>query len=121
MTDHGDIGLDHIYQAAGFDREEVGNRALFIYQPFEPAPKDDPNADFRWLIMAKCKVRMPMPYALAVEIHKAVGKTHSLKLSYDTAVLDAEAAGRAADEIVEVIHRMINLKGDMLEKRIEDV
>ncbi|KAL0937078.1 bacitracin synthase 3 [Colletotrichum truncatum] len=121
MTDHGDVGLDQIFQASGLNRQEVGNRALFIYQPFEPAPKDDPNADFRWLVMAKCKVRMPTPYVLAVEVHKAAGKTHSLKISYDATVMGVKAAEKAADEIVDIIHRMINLKGDMLDKRIKDV
>ncbi|TEA14612.1 Nonribosomal peptide synthase sidE [Colletotrichum sidae] len=107
MTDHGDIGLDRIYEAAGLDRQRAGNRVLFIYQPFDPAPQDDPKADFRWLIMARCKVRMPAPYALVVEVHKAAGKAFALKVSYDNTVLNEEAAGATADEIVSTIQKVV--------------
>ncbi|KAK2762401.1 nonribosomal peptide synthase [Colletotrichum kahawae] len=120
MTDHGDIGLDQIYEAAGLDRESVGNRVLFIYQPFDPAPSDDPNADFRWLIMAKCRVRMPAPYALVVEVHKAPEKAFALKMSYDSTVLSQDAAGATADEIVKTIEKVIGLSGNAMEKRMGD-
>ncbi|TQN65819.1 Nonribosomal peptide synthase sidE, partial [Colletotrichum shisoi] len=100
MTDHGDVGLDDIYKAAGLDRKSVGNRLLFLYQPFDPAPTDDPNADYRWHIMAKCKVRMPSPYALSVAIHKAPGKTLLLQMSYDKTLLAQDTAEAIADEIV---------------------
>ncbi|EXL90525.1 hypothetical protein NOF04DRAFT_20553 [Fusarium oxysporum II5] len=121
MTDHGDVGLDDIYRAASLDRQQVGNRALFIFQPFEPAPKDDPNVDYRWLIMAKCKVRMPSPYALVVEVHKAPNNTHSLKISYDQAIIDPDKAGKIADEITEIVDKMMDLSTSLVMKRVIDI
>lgn len=121
MTDYGDVGLDQIYQAAKMDRSQVGNRVLFIFQPFEPASPTDPEAHLRWLVMAKCKVRMPTPYALAVEVHKAPGKTHSLKLSYDRSIFAPEAAGQVADEIAEMIHRLCSLSGNLVESKVSEV
>lgn len=121
MTDHGDVGLDDIYGAARLDRQQVGNRALFIFQPFEPAPRDDPNADFRWLIMAKCKVRMPAPYALVVEVHKAPDNAHSLKMSYDQTIIDTEKAGKIADDITEIVNKMMDLSGSLVKMRVTDI
>lgn len=69
VTDHGNVGLDQIDQAAKLDRNQVGNRVLLIFQPFEPVSPSDPEEHLRWLVMAICQVRMPTPYALVVEVH----------------------------------------------------
>lgn len=121
VTDHGDVGLDEIYCAAGLTREAYGNRALFIFQPFEPSAKDDPALDFRWLVMAKSKVRMPMPYALAVEVFKAAGKAHNLKVSYDEGIISAEQAKEIAAEIGGVVHALANFDGDGLDRTVGEV
>ncbi|KDN71905.1 hypothetical protein CSUB01_12180 [Colletotrichum sublineola] len=121
MTDHGSVGLDQIYKAAKLEREAVGNRVLFIYQPFEPAPPNDPNADARWLVLPKCKVQMPAPYAMMVEVHKAPGKTFSLKMGYDDTVLNQEEANTIADGIVKSIEKVTCKNGNVIEKRVGDL
>jgi condensation domain-containing protein len=118
-TDHGNLGLDEIYRVAGLSRIDAGNRVLFLFQPFEPAAKNDPNADFRWLVMAKSKVRMPMPYALVVEVFKTAEKAHSLKVSYDETILKAERAREIADEIAQVIQSVAEFDGNEMERTVE--
>ncbi|KAK1992754.1 CoA-dependent acyltransferase [Colletotrichum falcatum] len=122
MTNHGDVGLDQMYEAAGIDRQTVGNRVLLIYQPFDPAPANDPTANFRWLVMAKSKVRLLAPYALVVEVHKTPDRAFALKMSYDDAILDQDAARTTAEDIVQVIEKMIDNKSrDITEKQVENL
>lgn len=103
VTENGLVGLDDVYRASGLSRGEHGNRVLFLSQPFEPAARDDPNGRYRWLVMAKSRVRMYQPYALVVEVSKSLGDRHVLKVMYDGAVFDAAAAERIADDITALI------------------
>ncbi|KAF6826568.1 nonribosomal peptide synthase (Bacitracin synthase 3) [Colletotrichum plurivorum] len=100
VTENGLVGLDEIYRTAGLSRETHGNRVLFLSQPFEPTTGDDPNGQYRWLVMAKSKVRMFQPYALVVEVSKSLGERHVLKIMYDEGLFDAAAAEKIADDIV---------------------
>lgn len=100
VTENGLVGLDEIYRTAGLSRETHGNRILFLSQPFEPTTGDDPNGQYRWLVMAKSKVRMFQPYALVVEVSKSLGERHVLKIMYDEGLFDAAAAEKIADDIV---------------------
>ncbi|KAK1623103.1 hypothetical protein BDP81DRAFT_454803 [Colletotrichum phormii] len=103
VTENGLVGLDDTYGVAGLPRETHGNRILFLSQPFEPAAKDDPNGRYRWLVMAKSKVRMYQPYALVVEVSKSLGDRHLLKVMYDDTILDLTVAENIADDIVALI------------------
>ncbi|UQC76767.1 uncharacterized protein CLUP02_18282 [Colletotrichum lupini] len=103
VTENGLVGLDDIYGVADLSRETHGNRILFLSQPFEPAAKDDPNGRYRWLVMAKSKVRMYQPYALVVEVSKSLGDRHILKVMYDDTILDPSVAENIADGIVALV------------------
>ncbi|GKT45446.1 nonribosomal peptide synthase sidE [Colletotrichum spaethianum] len=103
VTENGLVGLDDIYRVTGLSREAYGNRVLFLSQPFEPAAKDDPNGRYRWLVMAKSKVRMYQPYALVIEVSKSLGERHILKIMYDNTVFDLAVAERIADDITELV------------------
>lgn len=108
MTEHADVGLDEIYAAAGLSREVYGNSVLFLFQPFDPAAEAKGKPEDRWLVMAQSKVRMYQPYALVVEVAKAVGKAHVLKVMYDPDMFDREFAGRVVKEIEQIVRRMID-------------
>ncbi|KAF2490825.1 acetyl-CoA synthetase-like protein, partial [Lophium mytilinum] len=90
MTEYGNVGLDDIYAAANVSRKDTGNQILFLSQPFDIAAKDDPNAAFRWLVLAESKVRMDQPYALVVELSKAPGNQHKITVMYDQNVISEE-------------------------------
>ncbi|KAB5562970.1 hypothetical protein GE09DRAFT_1172120 [Coniochaeta sp. 2T2.1] len=79
MTEHAVVGLDEIYSACGLDRHKFGNSVLFLSQPFEPEDGAT-KAEERWMVMAKSQVRMYQPYALVMEVAKAVGGKHVLKV-----------------------------------------
>ncbi|EME85211.1 uncharacterized protein MYCFIDRAFT_135309 [Pseudocercospora fijiensis CIRAD86] len=100
MTEHGNVGLDDIYRAAGLDRHAFGNRTLFLFQPFEPAGAPDER---RWLVLAKSRVRMYQPYALVVEVAKAVEGRHKLAVMYDETVFSHERAREIAEEIRGIV------------------
>ncbi|KAH7028569.1 hypothetical protein B0J12DRAFT_768952 [Macrophomina phaseolina] len=102
ITEHGNVGLDEIYGAAGLERKEVGNRALFLFQPFEPAAQGAGD-DGRWLVMAKSRVRMFQPYGLVVEVAKALGDAHRLVVMYDEGIFTEERATGIAAEISELV------------------
>lgn len=113
-TDHGDVGLDDMYMAAGLNRVETGNRVLFLFQPFNPAPPvadNDPNGglNFRWLVMAKSRVRMFQPYALVVEVAKAPGAVHNLTIFYDETLFERSEVETMAVETASMIERVIAL------------
>lgn len=103
VTENGLVGLNDIYRAAGHPRDTHGNRILFLSQPFEPAAKDDPNGRYRWLVMAKSKVRMYQPYALVVEVSKSLDDRHVLKVMYDDKIFDLAVAEKIADDITALI------------------
>lgn len=103
VTENGLVGLDEIYRTAGLSRETHGNRVLFLSQPFEPAAGDDPNGKYRWLVMAKSKVRMFQPYALVVEVSKSLGERHVLKVMYDEGLFSATTAEKISDDILALV------------------
>ncbi|KAJ4311806.1 hypothetical protein N0V84_010260 [Fusarium piperis] len=105
-TENGLVGLDSIYRAVGISRQTHGNRILFLSQPFEPAAQDDLEGQYRWLIMAKSKVRMYQPYALVVEVSKSLGDRHVLKVMYDDKVFDLDMVETIADDITGVIETL---------------
>ncbi|KAJ3541872.1 hypothetical protein NM208_g4404 [Fusarium decemcellulare] len=102
-TENGLVGLDSIYQAVGVSRQTHGNRILFLSQPFEPAAQDDPDGKYRWLVMAKSKVRMYQPYALVVEVSKSLGDRHVLKVMYDDTLFGLDTVETIADDITALV------------------
>ncbi|RGP81351.1 non-ribosomal peptide synthetase [Fusarium longipes] len=111
VTENGLVGLDAIYQAAGLSRETHGNRILFLSQPFDSVGKDDPINQYRWLVMAQSSVRMYQPYALVVEVSKAVGDSHALKIMYDENVFTSNVAATIADDIISYLEKLVNGSG----------
>lgn len=110
VTEHGNVGLNEIYAAAGLSRQEYGNRSLFLFQPFTPASGTSPDSDdeMRWLVMAKSQVRMYQPYALVVEVSKAVNNQHKLTIMFDESTYTgAEVEGIAA-EICGILDSMMD-------------
>ncbi|KAH8907864.1 acetyl-CoA synthetase-like protein [Coniochaeta sp. PMI_546] len=121
MTEHADVGLDEIYRASGLSREVYGNSVLFLFQPFDPAAEAQSKPEDRWLVMAKSKVRMFQPYALVVEVAKAVGKAHVLKVMYDPGMFDREFVGRIVREIDQIVKKMIENVEKGEQGRVEEL
>lgn len=82
------LGLQDIYAAAGLDRDLVGNRVLFLFQPFELDTGPRP-IEMRWVVLAESKSHMPQAYALVEEIHKTDDGGYKLDLKYDDSVYSA--------------------------------
>ena len=87
-TKYGNVGLDDIYSAAGLERRAVGNRVLFLYQPFEPT--NTQLEEMRWVVLAMSQSWMTQPYALMEEVHK-MGDGYKIVIKYDSSVHTAEA------------------------------
>ncbi|CAG8355140.1 unnamed protein product [Penicillium salamii] len=111
ITEHGDVGLHEIFNAAGLSRTTAGNRCLFLYQPFEPTANSEASESDRWLVMAKSKVRMYQPYALVVEIAKAPNNQNRLTVMYDTDVFNEENARQIAAEIAALVDQIADVCG----------
>ncbi|KAE8373931.1 hypothetical protein BDV26DRAFT_54415 [Aspergillus bertholletiae] len=111
ITEHGDVGLHEIFNAAGLSRITASNRCLFLYQPFEPAANSEESESDRWLVMAKSKVRMYQPYALVVEVAKALNNRNRLTVMYDTDVFKEEGAHQIASEIASLVDQIADLCG----------
>ncbi|KAL4965406.1 uncharacterized protein BDV14DRAFT_199813 [Aspergillus stella-maris] len=87
IMEHGNMGLDAIYAAAGISRAAAGNYSLFVFQPFEPAAKQGGDADdLRWLVMAKSQ--------------------HLLKVMYDQQVFGKEQVAGIMDEMMSLMQTM---------------
>ncbi|KAI3319605.1 hypothetical protein HD806DRAFT_538954 [Xylariaceae sp. AK1471] len=87
-TGHGIIGMDDIFQAAGLEREEYGNRTLFLFQPFEPSKKSstrkNSTEEMKWVVMQGSEVTMIQPYGLIFEVHKTqAADEYRIKVTYD--------------------------------------
>jgi amino acid adenylation domain-containing protein len=108
VTENGLVGLDDIYRAAGLSRETHGNRILFLSQPFDSVGRDDPVNQYRWLVMAQSRVRMYQPYALVVEVSKAVGDSYALKVMYDEKVFTSDVATTIADNILSHVGEIVS-------------
>lgn len=106
-TEHGNVGLEAIYRAAGVDRKESGNRALFLFQPFEPvaAGADGEDGRMQWVVMAKSEVRMFQPYGLVVEVGRMVG--YRVKVMFDEGGFGRSDAERIADVMVGLVGRIV--------------
>jgi hypothetical protein len=61
--------------------------------------------------MAKSKVRMYQPYALVVEVAKALNNRNRLTVMYDTDVFNEEGAHRIASEIGALVDQIADLSG----------
>ncbi|KAB8262221.1 hypothetical protein BDV32DRAFT_147871 [Aspergillus pseudonomiae] len=111
ITEHGDVGLHEIFHAAGLSRTTASNRCLFLYQPFEPASSSEESESDRWLVMAKSKVRMYQPYALVVEVAKALNNRNRLTVMYDADVFNEDGAQQIASEIAALVDQIADLCG----------
>ncbi|KAF2767928.1 acetyl-CoA synthetase-like protein [Teratosphaeria nubilosa] len=111
VTENGNLGLDTIYSSASLERKDVGNKTLFLFQPFEPAGGKDEE---RWLILAKSKNRMYQPYGLVVEVAKSPeeGK-HKLAVMYDESLFEAERVNGIASEILRIVDDFVAKTGEV--------
>ncbi|KAH9832447.1 Acetyl CoA synthetase-like protein [Teratosphaeria destructans] len=109
VTENGNLGLDMIYSSALLERKDVGNKTLFLFQPFEPAGGRDEE---RWLILAKSQNRMYQPYGLVVEVAKSPeeGK-HKLAVMYDESLFEAEHVKGIASEILRIVDDFVAKTG----------
>ncbi len=112
VTEQGNVGLDEIYTASNLSREQFGNRAMFLFQPFEPAATSPAPDDMRWVVMKGAEVRMYQPYALVVEISRTLSG-HLVKVMYDEGVYGKEDAEGIAEEIVEIVEEMTERGGEV--------
>ncbi|KAJ5084968.1 hypothetical protein N7532_009739 [Penicillium argentinense] len=103
ITEHGNMGLDEIYEVAGVSRVTSGNGSLFLFQPFEPSDNAD---ELRWLVMAKSQVRMFQPYGLVVEVAKAGQLQHRLTVMYDQGHFTEVEASGIADALITIVEEM---------------
>jgi hypothetical protein len=61
--------------------------------------------------MAKSKVRMYQPYALVVEVAKALDSRNRLTIMYDTDVFSQDDAHKVASEIAALVDQIADLCG----------
>lgn len=119
ITEHGNISLDDIYDAANISRTEYGNRALFLFQPFEPAAAAPPPKDtMKWVVMKGSEVRMYQPYGLVMEVSRTVSG-HLIKVMFDEGTYGREGAQGVAREVVGVVEAMVGL-GEGREVGVEE-
>ena len=106
VTENGNVGIDSIYEAAKISRKDFGNRALFLFQPFEPAASAPAEDEMQWVVMKGSQVRMYQPYALVVEISRTV-RGYLVKIMYDESVFVKGDAEKIATEQVEMVGKMV--------------
>jgi hypothetical protein len=117
-TDNGNVTLTEIYRATGLERRTKENRALFLFQPFEPAPqqangvKRQVEEDMRWVYMAGSEVRMDQPYGLVCEVAKTLNG-HRIKFLIDERVFSAEEAKKGVEEVCEILTKMVSGDGSV--------
>ncbi|PWY85083.1 acetyl-CoA synthetase-like protein [Aspergillus heteromorphus CBS 117.55] len=115
-TENNTVGVEDICRACGISREESANRALFLFQPFEPAGA--PEQYQRWVIMAKSAVTMPQPYAVVFEVIKTADpNAYKLKFAYDQSVWTSEEVKEEA----RVVERMLSTVVEKSDARIDDI
>ncbi|KAI5863656.1 nonribosomal peptide synthase side [Durotheca rogersii] len=111
MAEHDVVGLDDIYKLAGVDRARYGNKALFLFQPFEPVPEptavgggDGEAGDMRWVVMAGSEVTMVQPYGLVVEVHRLqMTDGYKIKVTYDEKFISETGAKECGAGIWDVV------------------
>jgi hypothetical protein len=111
ITENGNVGLQEIFAAAGLSRT-AKNHCLFLYQPFEPSANGANEDATRWLVMAKSQVRMYQPYALVVEVAKALNHEHRLTVMYDADVFTSADAEGIAKEIARLTDLLASCSSD---------
>lgn len=119
-TENGVIPMSEIYHLNGLPREENTNKALFLFQPFDPPAQNKADEDMRWVVMAKSEVTMPQPYGLVFEIVKLV-KGWKLKIGYDTSCYDEDGAREVAEEIKAIVGRMVEVSKETLLEEVMEV
>lgn len=92
-TENSTVSIDDIYRSCGdgFSREDCGNQAMFLFQPFEPAASSPSSGRVvgedlqQWLVMAKSEITMPQPYAVVFEvIRTGHADRYKLRFAYDS-------------------------------------
>ncbi|RDW70380.1 hypothetical protein BP5796_08777 [Coleophoma crateriformis] len=122
-TENGSVGLGDIYDAINLSRTTHGNRALFLFQPFEPSkPASQPDADtdsveedMRWVYMAGAKVKMNQPYGLVCEVVKILDG-YKIKFTIDENVLSREEAQAGAEQIWTILRKLVEFGDGGLRK-----
>ncbi|KAK0515361.1 hypothetical protein JMJ35_002740 [Cladonia borealis] len=112
ITENGNVNIQAIYDAVKIDRNEYGNRTLFLFQPFEPTASGSKEDKMQWVVMKGSQVRMYQPYALVVEISKSL-HGHLIKVMYDENCYMKAEAENIATEQVKIVERMIELGSDI--------
>ncbi|KJZ77826.1 hypothetical protein HIM_03003 [Hirsutella minnesotensis 3608] len=104
-TEHGNVGLDQIYHAAGLDRATYANKTLFLFQPFDPIPPNTTAGEIentRWLPLSKSlQTRLLQPYELVVEVGKAVSD-YRLAIYYDSSLRSSEEVRQISEEFINI-------------------
>lgn len=115
-TENGNMGLDDIYRACGLEREQVQNKALFLYQPFDPPSNiETAEKDKKWVVMAGSEVKMPQPYGVVVEVSR-LREGYKVKFAYDGKVFDEVEAGHAVKELEGIVGALMEV--DFEEKKL---
>lgn len=104
-TENSNVGMEDIYGACGTTREGMTNRALFLFQPFEPVTPSRVKF-LKWVTMAQSEITMPEPYAVVFEVAKTVDNGYKLKFAYDTAVWGSEEANQEVEIIKKILDKV---------------
>ncbi|EFQ99575.1 tyrocidine synthetase 1 [Nannizzia gypsea CBS 118893] len=107
-TENGNVSLDDIYKSLGQNREESTARALFLFQPFDaPAPTANLiDKHMRWMVMGLSKVRMPIDYALHLEVSKTLAG-YNLRWKFDPRVYPVEEFERVTENYADILAKMM--------------
>ncbi|KAM3069752.1 hypothetical protein ACMFMG_010461 [Clarireedia jacksonii] len=103
-TEYGDVNTTKIYEACGGTRHTAANRALFLFQPFEPVTGSVKH--MRWMVMAGSAVQMAIDYALHLEVSKT-SSGYKLNLKYDTEMYSPSTAKEMAETTVHLLQEMM--------------
>ena len=112
VTENGNVDIDSIYDSVKISRQQHGNRAMFLFQPFEPAKSEPAPDEMQWVVMKGSEVRMYQPYALVVEVSKAVSG-HLVKVMYDQYVFSKLQAEEIAAKQIKIVEDMIRAGPDV--------
>jgi len=103
-TEYGDVNTTQIYDACGQTRGIAANRAMFLFQPFEPVTGSVKH--MRWMVMAGSSAQMPVDYALYFEVSKTASG-YKLTFKYDVEVYSSNEAGELAKSMIEILQGMM--------------
>ncbi|KAH8797764.1 hypothetical protein F5884DRAFT_814753 [Xylogone sp. PMI_703] len=115
-TENSTVSIEDIYQSCGLTREDSANQALFLFQPFEPAPPSAAQEGLQsWVVMAKSQVTMPQPYAVVFEVVKtADARTYKLKFAYDSSMWTKEDAEKETRVVEQILSRIIESRNALI-------